>query len=224
MTTQATRDHNLAVLADLGFSPAKWLPLERGREGGPRPPKEIAQRLCGLAALFFYVVAPPKHFPDDELRRRLDADALLEQLTPHEHEMLALPRARASADLGGTIGWHLEQMWPLAWALGFEPPPAVGAAMIPDEVVEAVLDFTSGRLGVDALVGRAKARSLADVAALEDLFYCAHNAVRSAQLGHDTVPKGFDPKVDGGVIHERRHALSWVMTPGVAWDDVDLST
>lgn len=75
-----------------------------------------------------------------------------------------------------------------------------------------------------ARVARCTPRKDAEVDALEDLFYCAHNAVRSAQLGHDTVPPGFHAVVDGGVVHERRHALPWALSLGVAWDDTDLST
>ena len=59
---------------------------------------------------------------------------------------------------------------------------------------------------------------------MEDLFYCAHDAVRSAQLGGATVPIGFHPIDDGGGIHERRHALTWALSPGTDWDDTDLST
>ena len=63
---------------------------------------------------------------------------------------------------------------------------------------------------------------------MEDLFYCVHNAVRSAQLAmHEEnddavgiVPEGFDPIANGGVIHERRHALTWALSPGVDWDEV----
>jgi hypothetical protein len=39
-----------------------------------------------------------------------------------------------------------------------------------------------------------------------------------------TVPADFDPIANGGVIHERRHALTWALAPGVSWDDIDLST
>lgn len=42
---------------------------------------------------------------------------------------------------------------------------------------------------------------------MEYKFYCAHNAVRSAQLGRATVPAGFDTVTHGGTVHERRHAL-----------------
>jgi hypothetical protein len=67
-----------------------------------------------------------------------------------------------------------------------------------------------------------------EIVAMADLFYCAHNAVRSAQFGGpegaQCVPDGFDPVANGGVIHERRHALTWMISPNVKWDDTDLST
>ncbi len=47
---------------------------------------------------------------------------------------------------------------------------------------------------------------------------------RSASLGGKTVPKGFHPIAGTGVIHERRHALTWATSPRVKWDDTDLST
>jgi hypothetical protein len=88
--------------------------------------------------------------------------------------------------------------------------------MIPDEIIRGLLwKFAAkGKL----------AREPNEVLDLEDLFYCAHNAGRSAQLGGKTVPKGFHPIAGTGVIHERRHALTWATSPRVKWDDTDLST
>ena len=78
---------------------------------------------------------------------------------------------------------------------------------------------------LDGFAERVHLRSLDEVAQLEDEFFCTHHAVRSAQLGRTSkVPDGFDPISDGGLIHERRHSLSWVLSPGVSWDDTDLST
>jgi hypothetical protein len=98
--------------------------------------------------------------------------------------------------------------------------------MIASETTRAIiLDFLPGLTKTPSdLLAKARVRAAEEVDALEDLFYCAHNAVRSAQLGRKTVPRGFHPVVDGGVVHERRHALTWAMSPGVAWDDIDLST
>jgi hypothetical protein len=45
----------------------------------------------------------------------------------------------------------------------------------------------------------------------------------AAQLGGDTVPAGFHPIGGTGVVHERRHALTWLLSRD-AWDETDLST
>lgn len=58
----------------------------------------------------------------------------------------------------------------------------------------------------------------------EDLFYCLYHAVKSAQLGHDMVPTGFHPLGNGGVIQERRHSLTWMLSKETDWDATDLST
>ncbi|MBX3275809.1 MAG: DUF4272 domain-containing protein [Sandaracinaceae bacterium] len=146
-------------------------------------------------------------------------------LTVEEQALLDLPREEAAAHRG-VIGWSLENLWPLAWALGFEPEPTVDGPMIGEPIIRAL--FFEFLPGLDAtvadLLAKAKPRSLEEVARREDLFYCAHDAVRSAQLGEDTVPEGFDPRADGGVVHERRHALTWMLSAGVGWDDTDLGT
>ena len=135
-----------------------------------------------------------------------------------------LSREDAHESHVGDVGWRLENMWPLAWILGFPDAPPFDGDMISDPTIGEILDFTSGKLGVDALLERATPRTVAAVVALEDLFYCVHNAVRSAQLRNKTVPKGFHPISNGGVVHERRHALTWAISPGTTWDDTDLST
>jgi Domain of unknown function (DUF4272) len=124
------------------------------------------------------------------------------------------------------IGWRMENMWSLAWVLGFQPAPDLAASQMADEVIRAmILDFLPGLdAGSDALLARARPRSAMEVVEMEYRFYCAHNAVRSAQLGGDTVSAGFDPIAHGGAVHERRHSLSWCIAPGTAWGDTDLST
>ncbi|MCI0742675.1 MAG: DUF4272 domain-containing protein, partial [Gemmataceae bacterium] len=77
---------------------------------------------------------------------------------------------------------------------------------------------------IEQLVEKAEPRTLEDVIAMEYRFYCAHNAVVSAQLGGDTVPAGFHPLLHGGAVHERRHSLTWCLSPGVIWSDTDLNT
>jgi hypothetical protein len=198
----SVRADNLEKLRKLGYKVAPSLPTKRGRTA-LRPAKQIAERFEALRALFTWVCAPDKATRKSERRRAM---------TSSERAIYALSRedARAHADV---IGWRLENMWPLAWIVGFADVPPVTGEMIEGATIRALLTFEPG-----------KARSAADVLALEDLFYCAHNAGRSAQLGGKTVPAGFDPIAGTGVIHERRHALTWSTSPGVSWDETDLST
>jgi hypothetical protein len=125
-----------------------------------------------------------------------------------------------------TIGWKLENMWALAWVLGFDPAPTLEAAQIHDEIIGKLFrEFLPGLdQSIADLLAKSAPRQAADVVEMEYRFYCAHNAVRSAQLGRKTVPKGFHPVIHGGAIHERRHSLSWCLAPEVAWEDTDLST
>ena len=80
-------------------------------------------------------------------------------------------------------------------------------------------------ISCDSLLVQGNTQAIEDIVRMEDRFYLAHNAVRSGQTGEaGMLPAGFDPIGDGGAIHERRHSLTWALSPGTAWDDTDLST
>lgn len=222
---EALRNEVLAYLEDRGFRPARWLPAP-DLQLKLRPRTEIASRLMGLAALFTWASAPDDAIPSDKLRNYIRQNRLRDAFTPDEAKILALSRKQARAEHADNIGWRLENMWPLAWVLGFEAEPDVAASQIDGSISQAILfDFLGGLdHGLNKVLQRAQPRSAEEVIRLEDRFYCAHNAVRSAQLGHETVPDDFHPVIHGGAIHERRHSLTWCLSPGVAWDDTDLST
>ncbi len=220
------RKQNTTELSTLGFTTADWLPLSRAQEPTNvlRPADEIASRLfCGFA-LFMWVAAPEEKASTDGLRNFIATNRLEQYMTREELHILASRRDEAKAQFGESIRWHLENMWPLAWVFGFEPAPEVGGQMAGD-LTGKILTYVPNLGGtVSQFVASKPQRSNADVVRMEDLFYCAHNAVRSAQVGEATVPEGFHPVSDGGAIHERRHALTWALSPGVHWDQTDLST
>lgn len=219
------REKNLARLDALGFKVASSLPTVRSEEQtGLRPRVEIASRLAALAGLFLWAGAPS--VPAEEVAEYVAANNLRASMTGDELEILDLPRDRANYEFADTIGWRLENMWALAWVLGFNPEPAL-AGMIDETTIKRILFAFLGfpELSVSDVLARSSPRPSEEVDEMEDLFYCAHNAVRSAQFGGgDTVPGDFHPILDGGGIHERRHSLTWSLSPGVAWDETDLST
>lgn len=222
MPNADVRARHLAFLAARQFRVAESLPIGREAGVGLRPVDEIAGRFCALDAVFTWVASPEEKVPAARLTAYVERNGLVAHMSEAERDIFALERDVAHRAHVGTIGWRLENMWPLAWILGLEMAPGVEDGMIETPTIKAIfaimpkLDATIASW----LEGRT-IRSSDEVLALEDLFYCAHNAARS---GGACVPKSFDRMVDGGVIHEKRHALTWATSPGVTWDDTDLST
>ena len=225
MTAEALRAKTFADLEAIGFRPAKSLPPP-DVDTPVRPAAEVASRLMALDALFTWVAFPEEAASTARVKKYIDRNGLRDWMTEDEAAIVALPRAQAREAHVDSIGWRLENIWALAWVLGFEPKPGLEAAQVGPDVTQPLFyQFLPGLDGtVDALLARSNPRPAADVIALEYLFYCAHNAVRSAQLGGDTVPAAFHPIMHGGSVHERRHSLSWCIAPDEAWDDIDLST
>lgn len=219
------RSTNLLLLEEMGFRPARWLPTERG-ELPPRlrPPAEIVARALALRAVCLWVALDETSLPSGQITGSIQSHALDAAFTDADRKILALSRHDAQDAHMGTIGWRLENLWPLAWILGFEPPPALRGMIDDDTIPGLFAHLPKFDQAVAPFLATARVRPVGEVDAMEDLFYCAHNAVRSAQLGHDTVPEDFDPVADGGVLHERRHALTWALLPGVGWEETDLST
>jgi hypothetical protein len=219
------RAESLAFLRSLGFKPVNNLPQPNlGRM--LRPTTEIALRLLALGGLFCWASAPEDRIKTVILKAAMKSKGISKFVTADEREILQLPRSEAREQHCDVIGWRLENMWPLAWVLGYPKEPTLDATQIGGEIIRSLIfDFLRGMdLNLESLIRECTVRSNQEVIAMEDRFYCAHNAVRNAQLGRDTVPEGFHPVQHGGAVHERRHSLTWALSPGVAWDDTDLST
>jgi hypothetical protein len=225
MTAQSLRAKVFAELDALGFEPANSLPLP-DMDLPIREPSEVAARLVALAALFTWVAAPEEKTPSDRVNAHIARNGVRDWLTEEETAILDLPRDEAHETYVDMIGWKLENMWALAWVLGFEPAPNLQASQIEEDVIGSLFPQFLPRLDqtVADLLARATPRTADEVIEIEYRFYCAHNAVRSAQLGGRTVPEGFHPIIHGGAIHERRHALSWCIAPEGAWEDTNLDT
>lgn len=219
-----SRAANLTWLAARGFKVASSLPTQRGGRGALRPVEEIAARLMALDALFTWVVYDEEETPAKKLRAYVTRNRLEPAMVADERRLYRQSRASAARHRG-TIGWALEKMWPLAWVLGYPTAPRIEDQEIKRATCRSMVAMLP-RLDEDrdTLLARARPRSYAAVDRLEDRFYCAHNAVRSAQLGGRTVPRGFDPSFGGAVIEARRHGLTWCLSPGTRWAATPLDT
>ncbi len=216
------RRTSLAALEDHGFTCSPFLPLWLLIE--PRPVDEIVRRFCAMGLLYLHVCAPEDLAPEPLLREVVRRDGLEDAMTASEAAIYANPREAVQHERN-QISWRLENMWPLAWSLGFDPVPEITDGQIdPQLIIELVEGLPTRDRTVQSIIEQVRLRPTFELIARMDLFYCAHNAVRSAQIGRETVPPGYDPLSDGGCIQERRHALGWLLSPGVGWDDVPLDT
>jgi Domain of unknown function (DUF4272) len=230
---KALREANLVFLNENGFRPATWLPLlpaagqaaePDGLGGVLRPTKEIVHRYVALFGVFAWGSAPPDM--EDAIAEFMASNDLLGAMADDDLPIVQLPKNDAMEQYQDTVGWRLENMWSLAWILGFAETPSAISGQLSDEISGQILEqfLPDLETTIDQLLQKSIVRSPEEVVRQNDLFYCAHNAVRSAQLGEKTVPSGFDPIGAGGAIHERRHSLKWALSPGVSWDDIGLDT
>lgn len=215
------RRKNLDICFNAGFKPTISLPTELGRQ--LRPAIEIAQRLHAIKALVLWLMVPEESLPKHHILSFIENNNLEDFMTQDEIAILDLPRD----DVQGrnAIGWKFENAWPLAWYFGYREPEITGEMMSGELMQDILSNYTCKLDGI--IVEWLKEKTIVSEEELmqkEDLFYCLHNAVRSAQLGSDTVPSGFDPMGNGGVIHERRHSLTYMVSKNTSWEDTDLST
>jgi hypothetical protein len=116
------RAASMKRLEALGFQPAKRLPTAGHRRfvaGKPWPAKEVAMRLMALDALFTYVALPEEKASTERVRAYAKRNALESAMTEEERGIFRMDRAAAHQAHVNGIGWRLENMWALVWALGY---------------------------------------------------------------------------------------------------------
>src|SRR5262245_26652642 len=211
------RAKNIATLKSKGFVVAPFLP-QRDPDFNVtlRPVDELAGRLAALNIVFAYAAAPESAIPTATLTDHIRATDLRRHMTAEERAIIDTERASAGERHGNAVGWRTENAVALAWVLGREGDLAFDGTMLDgDQIRPLVTQWPPiDAAGFKAWVAALRPRPVDEVAAMQDLFYCAHNAARSAQVQmmeargkpvrYETVPQGFDPVANGGVIHERR--------------------
>jgi len=215
------RLENISICLDAGFKPASSLPTEFDRK--LRPSIEIAQRLNAIKSLILWLMVPQEHLGSDKILTFIDKNDLKNFMSEVEKEIFN--KSRDDEQARDLIGWKFENAWPLAWYFGYKEPEFTGQMMSGEEMQVILKDYSCPLdESVEDWIKDKKTLSEEKLIQKEDLFYCLHNAVRSAQFGKETVPSGFDPMGNGGVIHERRHSLTWMLSKGISWEETDLST
>jgi hypothetical protein len=215
------RLENISICINSGFKPATSLPTQFERK--LRPKVEIAKRLNAIKSIVLWLMVPEHDLSNERILNFVATNGLDVFFAEDEKGILNL--SRNDEELRNRIGWKFENAWPLAWYFGYNAPEITGQMMTGEQMQEILFNYTCPLdEKIEDWIGTKEIVSKEDLEMKEDLFYCLHNAVRSAQLGRQTVPSNFDPIGNGGVIHERRHSLTWMLSDGIEWDNTDLST
>ena len=214
-------------LAGEGFRAAGWLPLSE-ESFELRPRDEIVARLMALNVVFLWGASSDGVTPTTQFWPYIETNALQPYLTQQERGIIAVDRIDAHRQFLEEASWRLESMWSLAWILGFDHPPTINSGLMHEDVARPLVEEFVGYLDKprDEILHQSQVRDEADVVAMEDRFYAAHNAVRTALADPTagTVPEGYPVELGAGCIHHRRHALTWAVSPDTTWDETDLSS
>ncbi len=216
-------------LAFDGFLPATSLPTlnqRRGISGKLRPKRDVLDRLLCNYVSVMWVIMPEDKLPAETIITLIDKLKLTSQMTTFEKEILETERTTARKKYVDSINWKMESMNALAWALGANLMLDVNQEQMGTSRIQIIGQFLElVWLDKDVFLKGVSLKPLSEIIQMEDIFYCAHNAVRSARTGSEgVVPKDFHPIHKGGMIHEKRHVLTWLLSPSVKWADTDLST
>jgi len=221
-TVDPVRRCSLALADALGLPVSPGLPI-RG-PGTVRPVQEIALRVVALKTLVTFVLAPPTVVANTAIQAIAERLRLRRWLAEDERTILTRPRAQVQDSERDHIGWKLENLAALCWCLGCDG--VLDEAIAPLDGDASVTVFTRQTPALDDAerwLAAAALRPLAEIAAREDAYYCLHHAARTCDLA-SSWPGGLESAVHGRVIQERRWALTWALSPGVAWADTDQST
>lgn len=199
------RSHCIA--ANAGIVIPESLPL---LEDGlcARPQKAVVERLLVLNA----IAAVSYGFSRPKALAWLKQEGLQEVLTAREVRFVNGGEGQPQV-----FQIQVEAMWALAWALSMVPQLDFWKDC-DSHFVQILPNLKNGQSGSD-WYGRAKMRPVGEVAAMCDLAYCLHWALRQAYLDAERPPA----QLKEHVVVERRRALEWLLGEN-EWDSISLDT
>jgi hypothetical protein len=212
------RAESLDFLEPQGFFLPNTLPLpDITRE--LRPKSEIVGRAMAMQTLFLYVALAEEQETAQALQDHVTRNGLTSYFTPGEALVFALPRAQATVQYQGSVGWLLEGLWSIAWVLGYAKKPTLDAEEITNVITQEIFLTFLPEVGtlLDDFFHSVTLRHVDEIITLEDRFFCARHAFSlSKQEGKPTF-KTFQSSFYGSIITERQQALQWCLSPGKPW-------
>lgn len=222
---ESMRSRHVEVSKEMGLEVAAWMPTAEIRGFTQlRPQKEIVRRLMAAHAAVAWVLAPEEEVPSSVIKRYVKDNGLVRSsFSEREADWIGTSRKDARESMG-QAGWAMENMWGLAWILGNAPLVCPYEKLVPYSITRHVRDsfFCNFDRSFDELMAASQLQPLELIITLEDFFYCIHNGFRNMCIRSDY--RNTHDNERCGLMQERRQALTWALSPGVQWDDADVST
>ena len=220
---EGIRATHLQALEEAGLQAADWMPTIAARFPAPtlRPHEEICRRLMAATVTTAWIFAPEEMVSGEHIQSYIGDNGIAKRhFSERELGWMQMKRDKAAEDAEGQGGWITENIWSLAWLIGGAPTPTFHNQPVSGEILTPIRADLLGSLdvGLEELVEKTNLQPIEAVLTLEDLLYCAHNALRTIALQHEDVIAVM------GYVQERRQSLTWALTPEVAWDETDVST
>lgn len=200
--------------------PIRWIPDDEEVE--LRTASEVASRLLAMHGTVCFARGME--------RERAVALVGNAELSPEESRLFQ----ETDDELAQSLIWRLEALVFLMWALGMtEVPPWPSAMCDVDGVHERIFAATQDQA---AFVGEARLRPRAEILDELELITRLHWALRESALKGLDIPENLDWASDAArvplrqsalplVVHERHHALNWLIRfGGDDWDEIDTPT
>lgn len=178
-----------------------------------RPPEEIVRRLMAAFATIAWVCAPDEMVSEEKIKSYVETNGLADSFSSQEAEWFSSPRADVR-DFAQEASWVTESVWGLAWLLGQSPTVCACEQQVPDSILIPIRDqFLGGfERSLEELLSDASVQPPERIITLEDFLFCAQDGVKNME--NEELVR---------LVKERRQALTWALSPGVQWDETDLS-
>lgn len=210
LDTHKIRDASIAKVALMGIRVHANLPF-LDIAVRPRTNCEVSNRILAL----YGCVAVAYGFPADRALEWLATEDVADHLSADESRYLRSPSPRDR----GRFRYSVEALWALTWAgryhddFDFRSPCSNDfVSMFPD----LKTNTDSG-----SFLRRCSLRSLEEIAAVADMAYCIHWALREYQIKGQG-GSSFS-NIEQHVVTERRRALDWLISAD-EWDSISPDT
>jgi hypothetical protein len=206
----AIKAANDSIITEKGYRVNNWLPILD--TPAIRTLDEIKARMSVMNALINIAFEAPTFI----IKEWIEKNELANHLSESEAAILAKQNEELTELEINSLQWYLEALWAFMWATkmidGLE-----AEAPIANFMASLLPNLEEGETN-EKLEAINELRPETEIYTMLDYYYRLHWYCVDERLN------GRQPKLNEGVVYERRKALEWLYNRSTDWDDVEMGT